>query len=417
MHEGDRSGLVRRRELLQRGAAAALGASALPLATWAREEASAQRYVELGGTGLRISDISFGSSRTTDPELVRYALARGVTYFDTAERYKGGRAEEAIGAALAGERERVVLASKVRAGARTPRDELMRSLEGSLRRLRTDRIDVYFNHAVNDLDRLQNPEWLEFAERAKREGKIRFTGMSGHGGRLIECLDYALDHDLFDVLLVAYNFGQDPSFYERFTRSFDFVAVQPDLPRVLEKAAARRVGVIAMKTLMGARLNDMRPWERGGTFAQAAFRWVLSSPHVDALVISMTSRERIDEFLAASGAAGVRESDRRLLERYVRRNGASYCRHGCAECTGSCPYGVPISEVLRTRMYATDYGDLELARADYSKLGPGAAACAGCARAPCLGACPHGLAIAPLTRSAHRMLELSMPREVDHDRS
>ena len=124
--------------------------------------------------------------------------------------------------------------------------------------------------------RLQNPEWYEFAERAKRQGKIRATGMSGHAGRLIECLDYALEKGSVDVILVAHNFGQDPKFYQRFTRSFDFVARQPDLPRVLRQAKAKGVGVVAMKTLMGARLNDMRPFEKGGaTFAQAAFRWVL----------------------------------------------------------------------------------------------------------------------------------------------
>ena len=51
------------------------------------------------------------------------------------------------------------------------------------------------------------------------------------------------------------------------------IARQPDLPRVIKKAAQREVGVVVMKTLMGARLNDMRPYERDGTtFAQAAFR-------------------------------------------------------------------------------------------------------------------------------------------------
>src|SRR2546422_7791960 len=172
-----------------------------------------------------------------------------------------------------------------------------------LRRLRTDYVDVYFNHAVNDLERLKNPEWHEFTTRAKQAGKIRFVGMSGHAGRLIECLDYALDTNGVDVILVAYNFGQDPSFHQKFTGSFDFIARQPELPRVLQKAKAKGVGVITMKTLMGARLNDMRPFERGGaTFAQAAFRWVLSSPNVDALIISMTSRGVIDEYLVASGS-------------------------------------------------------------------------------------------------------------------
>src|SRR5690606_30965808 len=178
-------------------------------------------------------------------------------------------------------------ATKTRCGADTRESELMAALEASLRRLRTDRIDVYFNHAVNDPARLRNEAWYRFAERAKREGKIRFTGVSGHGGRLVECLVPAIDEGLVDVVLVAYNFGQDPAFHERFTRNLDLVAVQPDLPRVLRKARERGVGVVAMKTLRGARLNDMRPYETGGaTFAQAALRWVLAGGLADALVVT-----------------------------------------------------------------------------------------------------------------------------------
>jgi predicted aldo/keto reductase-like oxidoreductase len=229
--------------------------------------------------------------------------------------------------------------------------------------------------------------------------------MSGHGGKLIECLDYALDRDLFDVILCAYNFGQDPSFHQRFTGSMDWVAVQSDLPRVLGKAHAKGVGVIAMKTLRGARLNDMRPFEQGGaTFAQAAFRWVLANPYVDALVISMTSREKIDEYIAASGGLELLGEDVGLLERYLSSSGDGYCEHGCDACEASCPYGVPISEVLRTRMYATDYGDRDFARREYALLAADAAPCVSCSLRPCLGKCPQRLEIPRLARSAHQLL-------------
>ncbi len=398
--------LLRRRELLQQGVALGVGSLGVGPALRARAEPPAvRRHRRLGRTELQISDISFGSSRSTDPDLARYALDRGVNYFDTAEGYKGGRSEEAIGEALVGHRDRVFLASKVKAGAKTQRQELMQALEGSLKRLRTDYLDVYFNHAVNNLQRLRNDEWLEFAELARKQGKIRFTGMSGHGGELVECLDEALDRDLFDVILVAYNFGQDPKFYQALLNVLDFIAIQPDLPRVLAKAREKDVGVVAMKTLMGGRINDMRPYEReGGTFAQAAFRWVLSNPDVDALVISMKSRELIDEYLGASGAGGLREGDLRLLKHYARLQGSAYCRHGCDACATSCPHGVEIPEVLRTRMYAVDYGDLELAHDDYRNLGPAASACATCAHRTCLGSCPYSLEIPTLTREAHARL-------------
>jgi predicted aldo/keto reductase-like oxidoreductase len=177
------------------------------------------------------------------------------------------------------------------------------------------------------------------------------------------CLDYAIDKNLVDVILVAYSFGQDPTFTDRVRHTFHWAAIQTDLPRVLEKAKKKDVGVVVMKTLMGGKLNDMRPYERpGGTFSQAAFRWVLSSPNVDALVVSMTSKEAIDEYVIASGSPKLAQSDFDLLARYAEMRAGNYCQPGCNACAESCPVSVPIAEVLRTRMYEVDYGDPTLAR-------------------------------------------------------
>jgi uncharacterized protein len=412
MTNPDHRRLIGRRRLLQQGMLAGLGLSALPRRAAAaqppaRSGATVQRYVTLGRTGIKISDISFGGSRlgAGEGDTVRHALDRGINYFDSADSYTGGSSEETIGEALRGNRDRVYLTSKTYTGPSDRRDTMMRALEGSLRRLRTDYVDVYFNHAVNDVARMKNPEWLEFTARARQQGKIRAVGMSGHAGRLIECLDYALDTDSVDVILVAYNFGQDPSFYQPFTRSFDFIARQPQLPRVLQKAKAKNVGVVAMKTLMGARLNDMRPFEKGGaTFAQAAFRWTLSNRNVDALIVSMTNPGEIDEYLGGSGAPPAASEGLPLLQRYVRMNGASQCRYGCSECLSACPNDVPIGDVMRSRMYAVDYGDPALARREYALLSAGAFACLSCAAQPCRGACPHGVPIERLLAPTHRLL-------------
>ena len=398
---------IGRRDVLRLGAASGV----IPLASIAvGQEAPAAgevgRYVRLGRTELEISDISFGSSRLRrgDEHLIHHALDRGINYFDTADGYSAGASENTIGRALEGRRDKVYIASKFVAGKDETRVSLMRALDTSLRRLRTDYIDVYFNHAVNDVARMANPEWHEFSAMAKRQGKIRFTGMSGHGPRLIECLDYAFDRDLVDVVLVAYNFGQDPSFLANMTRSFR-LPLQPDLPRALAKAKSRDVGVVTMKTLMGARLNDMRRFETGGaTFSQAAFRWVLSDAHVDALIVSMTQQGQIDEYLGGSGGMPVSSEDVALLERYAVANGITYCRHACSLCEGACPYGVPIPDVLRTRMYATDYGDVRFAREEYAKLEENASACLSCTGEPCAGACPHGIDLPAFAPATHRML-------------
>ena len=411
MKRSDDSDKLGRRELLRRGALAGVAAGLLPFtggrAARAEAQATVKRYVPLGRTGFEISDISFGSSRLDAGEerLVLDALERGINYFDTAESYRGGDSEITIGNALRGKRDKVFIASKTHTSATETSDSMMQSLEASLRRLQTDYVDVYFTHAVNSVGRLENPQWHEFVEQARKQGKIRFSGLSGHAGRLIQCLDYALDRDMVDVILVAYNFGQDPAFYERFTQGFDFIARQPDLPRVLKKAKARNVGVIAMKTLMGARLNDMRPFEKdGATYAQAAFRWVLANPDVHALIISMTDSGGIREYLGASGWTIAARGDFELLKGYARMNGASYCRHACNDCESACPYGVPIADVLRTRMYARDYQDEKLARSEYAALGDGAAACLTCPTQACAGSCTYGLPVEKLTGPTHRML-------------
>jgi predicted aldo/keto reductase-like oxidoreductase len=411
MEHPRRSRTVGRREFIRSGALAGLGVG---LATMAGSVSASvpsppkiRRYAALGRTGIKISDISFGADRlsTGQEDLVRHAFDLGINYFDTAETYRGGESETTLGNALRGKRDQVFLTSKTLAGSDATKEDMMRALHGSLRRLQTDHVDVYFNHAVNDVARLKNPEWYEFAEAAKKGGKIRFTGMSGHAGHLTECLDYALDSGRFDVVLCAYNFGQDPGFYQRFLGGLDMIARQPDLPRVIKKAAQRGVGVVVMKTLMGARLNDMRPYERDGTtFAQAAFRWVLSNPHVDALIVSMTSRESINEYLGASGSRLVGTPDLSLLDRYARVNGTSYCKHACNVCESACPVGVAIADVMRTRMYAVDYGDLRMARDEYAMIASDARSCLSCSAKPCTGACPHGLRIDLLTAPTHSLL-------------
>jgi predicted aldo/keto reductase-like oxidoreductase len=403
-----------RRDFLQRGALAGvgLGLGTLPTASLA-EPPGIRRRAVLGRTGIEVPDIGFGTfSLRGEERLIHHALDRGVTHFDTAESYTEGESEDTLGRALRGRRSNVTITSKYVAEASDSAERQMQVLEKSLRSLQTDYIDIYLNHAVNDVSRLQNDGWHEFVARAKQQGKIRFSGISGHGPRLGKSLDYALSHNMLDVALVAYNFAQDPGFLERLKESgyglgagFDIVAPQPELPALLKRAKEQGVGVMAMKTLWGAKRNDMRPFERGGaTFAQAAFRWVLSSPNVDALVISMKSTDMVDEYVAASGWQGPTQEDLTLLKQYKRLHGASQCQQGCGACAESCPHEVPISDVLRSRMYAVDYDEPELAAGEYASLGLPAAKCVACTDLTCANACPNRIPIPDLTRDTHRLL-------------
>jgi hypothetical protein len=408
---------IDRRTFLRVGAMTGL-ASGIPINALAdnklvdaAKDQGVKRYVTLGRTGLKISDISFGSSRLRNGQehLVRHALDRGVNYYDTAESYTRGVSEVVVGNALKGDRDRVHIATKSHVGPDDTADQIMERLETSLGKLQTDYVDIFFNHAVNDVERLKNGAWFEFVEKAKRQGKIRFSGFSGHAGRLTDCIDYAVEQDMVDALLVATNFGEDPSFYEevyeRLTKGFDFVAKQQALPDSLARAKAKNVGIVAMKVLRGAKLNDMRPYEAAGaTYAQAAFKWVLKNPSVDAAIISMTSTDDIDEYLGGSGGQAVSETDMELLHQYAQMTDMTYCRHVCNDCQGACPYNVSIADVLRTRMYATDYGDFSFAKAEYQQLEHNASPCLSCDGEPCRDACTHNLKIADLCGPTHQLL-------------
>src|SRR5262245_12696238 len=99
---------LKRRAFLRRGGLASVGMGLLPLTGRAQPllQASAEvrRYVPLGNTGIKMSDISFGASRlgAGEENIVRHAFERGVNYFDTAESYTGGESEHTIGNALQG---------------------------------------------------------------------------------------------------------------------------------------------------------------------------------------------------------------------------------------------------------------------------------------------------------------------------
>ena len=262
----------------------------------AEKNFSDPELVKLGNTDLIIPNIGYGSSSTSDERIVKHAFNNGIRYFDTAESYHGGDSEISIGNALKNVRHEVVIGSKTKARTYDNKKDFMKSLEDSLKRLRTDYIDIYFNHAVNSVSRLENTDWWEFIEKAKLDGKIRYSGVSGHGSNLADCLEFCIDRNLVDVILSAFSFAQDPKFLEKLRHTFHFVAINPRLPEVLLKAKNKGVGIIAMKTLAGSRLNDMRPYEdKDYTYAQAAIKWALNTEYADAAIISMTSNSIIDE--------------------------------------------------------------------------------------------------------------------------
>ncbi len=357
-----------------------------------------QRYRRLGRTDTRVSDIALGTTqlfRNADPvSVMRSALDRGVNYIDTSPDYAGSEAEKAIGEAIRGRRDGLFLATKwctteghVRQGA--PVATYVESIEGSLRRLGTDHVDLVHVHSCDSVERLLDPNLHEAFDRLKQQGKVRFMGVSTHTPNLEEVANAALESDRFDVMMLAYHHG-----------------AWPRLADIVDRAHAQDVGLVAMKTLKGAKhqgLAEMRP--EADAYSQAAFKWVLANPSVSCLVVSFFEHQHVDEYLYASGAA-LTPADTAVLEKYDRLIAGTHCFQHCGACLDACPEGLAIHDVLRHRMYFEDYGDQKQAMQLYAKLSPQADVCTGCA-APCASTCPHGVPIAERTAGAHELLTLA----------
>lgn len=201
----------------------------------------------LGRTGLQASIIGLGGyhlgaaqSQTEAKQVVDEAIDAGINFFDNAWEYHQGTSEEWLGAALQGRRDRVILMTKVCTHGRD-KATAMQMLEESLKRLRTDHLDIWQIHEVvydNDPDLIFRPNGAaEALEQAKKDGKTRFVGFTGHKDPAIHLR--MLSHGFpFDTVQMPLN-CLDATF-----RSFE--------QRVLPVANQQGLAVLGMKSMGGS---------------------------------------------------------------------------------------------------------------------------------------------------------------------
>lgn len=357
-----------------------------------------KKYGTLGRTKLKISDISFGCGYLRTSSLLARAADMGINYFDTAPDY--GKSESLIGQFLKNysKRDKIVIVSKFckpgayegHLDADTPEQEYIDVVEGSLKRLNTDYLDIVFVHAMGESgvkyeERLLAHNMLNAYEKLKKAGKVRFLAVSSHGpDRMADLLMKAVTSGHFDVIMPAYNFMQFPT-----------------LPRVIEEAGKRGVGVVAMKAMAGAK--KMEPKSENESFPHAAFKWVLKNSNVAGLITSINNTKELLHYVEASGKPFTGKSQS-VLEKYILAYSKEYCRTGCGECLEACPENVDIAGVMRQWMYFADYGDEKRAMESYARMEPKADRCSDCSDTPCRAACPYGLSVAELLRKAHEDL-------------
>ncbi|CAN5307657.1 MAG: aldo/keto reductase [Pyrinomonadaceae bacterium] len=269
-----------RREFVKQGGAVVAGSAFLHAAAQAQGGTGAtggqQSAGEIprrafGRTGVQVSAIGLGGydlakSRIEQESIriVHEAIDAGITFMDNAWEYNEGLSEEWMGKALAtgGRRQKVFLMTKVCTHGRD-RQTAMKQLEESLRRLKTDHLDLWQVHEViydNDPERhFMKDGVIEALEQAKREGKVRFVGFTGHKDPAIhlEMLKRDFPFDACQLPLNAF----DANF-----RSFER-EVLPELNR-------RGIAAIGMKSLGGSG----EPVKKGAISVPDALRYAMSLP-------------------------------------------------------------------------------------------------------------------------------------------
>jgi aryl-alcohol dehydrogenase-like predicted oxidoreductase len=387
---------VDRRRFLRLGAAAtgaALGSGLEEPVSGASPSPSGMRYRRLGDTGLQVSEIAFGAHGVDNASLMAAAFEAGITTFCTSGQYLDGREEESLGEAIrrsGAPRDRLVLVTGNRTPPGTSRRTILEAIDASLRRLRTDHIDVYYTAEVCTADDLRVDGLFEAVEEAKRAGKVGHLAMSGHCGGMQPALRAAIEDGRFGML---------------FTR-YDFVSY-PDQDGILRRAAERGLGAIVFKVTAGNRQREIEDLEKGGlSLRQAAVKWALGHSYVSSVALSITTFEDLRAVTAAV-VTRLTEAESEMLGRYAARMDDQYCRF-CRTCEAVCPRGVAVAEVMRYAMYFADYGREKRAMQLYDALPRErrAAACDGCP-GPCEAACPFGRKVRAGLQVAHRQLVFS----------
>ncbi|MFP4081992.1 MAG: aldo/keto reductase [Candidatus Aminicenantes bacterium] len=357
----------------------------------AQEESSSpriQKYNPFGNTGLKVSDVSCGAISLFEPNVLRYAYDCGVNYFDTAEGYLRTKSETFLGQALKGVRDKVIITTKhgYSPEADIKKENIIQRVEASLKRMRTDYVDVAMVHGLNDLNFLKNEDLQAGYVQLKKQGKIRWTGFSTHNPSLT--LKQALETDFAQVVLFIYNHMQGKE-------------IEP----LVEKVRRKGIATVAMKVFAGGKHGNLKPLiSRGVSYPQAAIRWVLSNAHVDCAIVTMSSYSHVEEYVAAS-AKPLNRTDIKALAQYRHQVDRDYCRVGCSECLDACPHQVAINDILRYGMYFEDYGMEKEAMRHYAELQheKKPLSCIQCP-APCQTACPFGLAVKSKLLHTHEIL-------------
>ena len=366
--------------------------------------------------GRKISKLGYGCMRfsrkgssidyeKTEKEVL-YAISQGINYLDTAYIYPGS--EECLGRIIDENhlRDQVYIATKLPQYLMRNSDNVEKTFQEELKRLRTNYIDYYLMHMFTDIKEWENLQKLgieEWIDKHKAEGSIRNIGFSYHG-----------DSDMFIQLLNAYD--------------WDFCQIQYNYldehsqagRKGLEAAKAKGIPVVIMEPLRGGKLVNLLPQEakevivkseRGYSAAEWSFRWLWNQPGIMCVLSGMNDIAQVEENLKIADSAKINdfsEEDFKTIES-IKNAIKLHEKVGCTGCRYCmpCPKGVDIPgnfyyyNLMGIQSKFT--ARLNFAMAMGVRVNPGFAdQCVNCGK--CESHCPQHLPIRNLLKEADKNL-------------
>jgi predicted aldo/keto reductase-like oxidoreductase len=326
-------------------------------------------YRTLGKTGLKVSGVGYGIGFKPVSEVVARAIDMGINYFDTSRDY--GDSEEVFSKVIKGKRDKIHIATKTRS---RKKPEMLGHLETSLKMLATDYVDIWHMHA---LDTPPPDEALEAMVEAKKSGKARFIGFSCHDPN--KMADFSIKSKIFDVMQTTYSFPIGGRYREA----------------AVKKLQDAGIGVIAMKVVVALTGLNLKSFDnapaRKGDGPLAGIKWVLNNPAIGTTVPFMQTIPELEMNFRAMSEPFT-PADEKLLYVMNEQIRPSYCRM-CYECTGKCPNGMPVTDVLRFLAYNDFAGNYHQALANFRSLPQEIrdVRCSDCSE--CAIKCPNGVRV------------------------
>ena len=320
-------------------------------------------YRTLGRTGIKVPVVSMGAGACNDPGLVSACWEAGMRHFDTAANYGYGRNEQMVAKAInkLGVRQDAIIGTKVHTPAQrrglTPeqsKKRLLDSLDASLKRLKTDYVDILYVHDVRNQDTVNDQAIMEAMSQVKKEGKTRFIGISTHA-EMASVINATVKAKIYDVVLTSINF----------TMKDDIALI-----KAIANAAANKIGVIGMKTQAGgARFPNpasLKDYD-GSVINSAALKWALNNKAIATTIPGISTFDHMRSNMNVSKDIEFTDIEKKFLSDNNVKFGMGFCRQ-CSLCLTTCPKDADIPTLMRTHMYAAQYSDFQKARLTLNQI-------------------------------------------------